>query len=179
MSESKAHDIAVGTALVVLALLGVFVVIPAGIVMPGDIDIRALAPNFWPLIIMVSLALAGAVLIVQGLMKGRLGLGARQEPEAFGDSEELADVGENLPLGAQLAKVGAAVMVLFVYYAVIQLIGIVAASVAAVVVFMLLGGERRLKIVVPIALILPSVLYYFFTYIAKVPMPLGLFETWL
>ena len=38
------------------------------------------------------------------------------------------------------------------------------------------AGERRYRFFVPVAVLLPIVLYYFFTKIAAIPIPLGFFE---
>ena len=68
-----------------------------------------------------------------------------------------------------------AVINFFVYYLLIDWLGMVLASVIAVIVFVLMCGERRYKIMLPVAMILPVGLYYFFLKVASIPMPLGIF----
>ncbi len=46
----------------------------------------------------------------------------------------------------------------------------------AVVVFTALHGETRIQYYVPVAILGPVALYYFFLKVALVPMPLGVFE---
>ena len=65
---------------------------------------------------------------------------------------------------------------LIVYYGLVLPLGIVISSMLALSGFALIYGERRLKIILPLSVLLPVGLYYFFVKIANIPMPLGLFN---
>ena len=52
MNRAARNDLIFGSTVLGLALRMLFVGIPIGIESPGDVDILALAPTFWPNIIM-------------------------------------------------------------------------------------------------------------------------------
>ncbi len=165
MSGIKIQDVLVGGSVVALALVGILVLIPSGIISPGSVDIAALSPEFWPRVVLIGLAVAGSIILFQGFF-----------PSASSDAED--DIPEStLALPVVIAKLVIAVTVLFSYYFAIDYVGIVVSSIVTLVLLMLLGGERRAVILLPVAALLPVLLFYFFTYIANVPLPLGLFQS--
>lgn len=162
MMTSRGWDLVIGSGVVGLSLLGLLVIIPAGIVLPGGIEIAALSPDFWPQLVMMGLAVAGAIVLFQGIFPG--GTGPRESEE------------ESLSFGIASLKLVTAILAVFVYYFAITYLGIVLSSCIMLVGLMMLGGERRLAILLPTAVILPVLLFYFFTYVANVPLPLGMFQ---
>lgn len=165
MTKFSKSDIAIGTGVVALALVGILVLIPMGIIMPGGIDIAALSPSFWPKIVLIGLAIAGVIILFQGFF-----------PSANdADDEEFSEF--TLPWPIVLLKLIISITVLFSYYFAIEYFGIVVSSIATLVALMLLGGEKRMTILLPVAIALPVLLYFFFTYVANVPLPLGMFES--
>lgn len=60
------------------------------------------------------------------------------------------------------------------YYQLTRYAGIVLASALALPALSFLYGERRPHILVALAILLPTGLYAFFVYVAKIPMPLGI-----
>ena len=174
MTRTQLRDLVLGLLILVTALVGLFIIIPKGIMSPGQVDIRALSPSFWPSIVMGGLALAGATILIQGLL-------AKRDPDrpllSCPKSDNEPD-DDSLPPGIAALKVGTAILGLFVYFWLIQTIGYIVASSLAVIAYTLLGGERRIGLIAMIAVVLPVLLYYFFTYVASIPIPLGYFETW-
>lgn len=173
MTSTLRNDIFIGLFLVLIALLGLFVIIPNGVMSPGDVDIAALSPDFWPNIIMGGLAFAGATILLRGLIHQSQGkrplLACPKRPGA----DPAADAGYMALLRVILCIAG-----MFLYYWSIQHIGIIVSSSLAIIAFTLLGGERRYGLQLAIAILLPLGLYYFFTYAANIPLPLGVFESW-
>lgn len=163
MSEAY-KDIGLGLFLLLAALVTLYWIIPVGIQSPGAVANPALAPAFWPRIIVVALAGVSVVVAVQGaaqLWRIRKGI---EEPVP------------QAPDWLGTMKVIVALILLFVYYWTMTWGGIVVPSMAAVIVFTLLHGERRFRYFVPAAIVFPLALYYFFLKVAQVPMPLGIFE---
>lgn len=163
MLTPRVWDLIIGSGVVALALLGLLAIIPSGVVLPGGVDIAALSPDFWPQIVMICLAIAGAIVLFQGMFPA-------------GNRTDEGE-GESLSFGIASLKLVTAILAVFVYYFAITHLGIVVSSCVVLLGLMLLGGERRLKILLPTALILPVLLYYFFTYVANVPLPLGMFQS--
>ena len=65
-------------------------------------------------------------------------------------------------------------LLLGLYAGALNLLGFVVASMLALVGSLLLAGERRATIIIPVAALLPVVLYLFFYKIANIPIPLGI-----
>lgn len=159
MKTTLNNDFILGIALFVLALLAIFVIIPAGIDSPGDVNIRALAPDFWPNIVMTFLAIIGLIIAIQGYATGK-------------------KTTQKTPIHTRYWRAVSAIILLFIYYWLLQTLGFVIASCIALLAFCLLAGERRLYYVLPLAILLPLLLFYFFTHIATVAIPLGISEDW-
>ncbi len=163
MSEAY-KDIGLGLFLLLAALVTHYWIIPVGIQSPGAVANPALAPAFWPRIIVIALAGVSLVVAAQGaaqMWRIRKGI---EEPVP------------RAPDWLGTFKVIVALILLFVYYWTLTWGGIVVPSMAAVIVFTLLHGERRLHYFAPAAIVFPLALYYFFLKVAQVPMPLGIFE---
>ena len=113
---------------------------------------------------MIGLAVAGLVVLLQGTLLANT-QGDEAEQEA------------SLPLPVAVAKLLVAVIALFIYYVAISEVGIVLSSSVILIGLMMLGGERRIKVLLPVGIAPPVLLYYFFTYVANVPLPLGVFQS--
>lgn len=163
-------DLTIGGATVAFACLALFVLVPFGVEDPGEIDILALGPAFWPSIISVFILLMGAVVGVQGLRRLRAGRAAEEE-----DQRSLATALSEYALGRWLG----ALALLAAFYALLEPLGMVIASMQAMVVLMFLGGERRPALLAILPVALPFALFLFFRYAANVVIPLGFLESWL
>jgi len=158
-------DIFFGIALFGISLFVLYWLIPVGIESPGAIQNETLAPAFWPRIIIVALAGLSLLVALQGaarLRQLRAG-GPEAEPPATID---LLSEGKAL----------LAILLLFAFERVLYWGGIVVPSMLAIAVFTLFYGERRPHLIIPVAIGIPVVLYFFFLKVALVPMPLGVFE---
>ena len=175
MTARASREMYVGIAIVLIAALGCFLAIPVGITVPDGVEIRALSPDFWPLIVMIALGIAGASLALQGWFGSRKGSG--QESDQGTETTSDPETENILPLGKAATRVAVFMAVLFAIYFAIPLIGMAAATIPALGFLAWFAGERRWKIIAPLAVILPLVLYYFFVYVANVPIPLGVFDT--
>ena len=159
MKTTFNHDFILGITLFVLALLAIFVIIPAGIDSPGEVNIRALAPDFWPNIVMTFMAIIGLIIAIQAYATGK-------------------KTNQKIPTGTRYWRAVSAIILFFIYYWLLQTLGFVVASCIALLAFCLLAGERRLYYVIPLAVLLPLLLFYFFTHVAAVAIPLGISEDW-
>lgn len=143
--------------------------IPAAVSVPKSIRVAALSPDFWPKIITVGLVIMGWVLIAQGTIRS-----IKERAEAVPKtSKEAASSADRRSVFMRTIGI---MVGLLAYYSLIEPLGIVVSSILAVMVFALIYGERRFKLLIPIAVLLPIGLYYFFVKVANIPMPLGLFD---
>lgn len=164
-------ELLLGVAVCVLAILGLAIAIPMGIDLPSDVESRALSPDFWPNVIMTMLILCGAILIFQS---------QRSKPTPEGDAVDSEDANDEFermrPIYQQVLRIGGVIVWLLGVYYVIPHVGMVAAASATLLLLAWLGNDRRWKVVLPVAILLPLLLYFFFTVIANVPLPIGVFE---
>ena len=176
MREHANREIGLGVAIVLLAALGLLFAIPQGIDMPAGIEVQALAPNFWPTVVMVGAGLAGVIVALQGVIdrKTTPGHDVSATPEETVPSESGMD--DERPFAEATLRVAITLAALFALYFAIPKIGIVVGSMLILVFLMRLAGERRWRMILPISLLLPLALYFFFVHVANVPMPLGIFE---
>ena len=164
MRASERSDLILGIVTMAFAGLALFVMIPLGVDNPGQINVMALGPSFWPMIISIFISLMGLLVAGQAYRRHRVletQDGKAVEPSNF-------DIGRWI--GALVLLAG--------YYLLFDILGMPVTSALALLTFMLLGGERRPLLIVGIALILPIVLYLFFRYVANVAIPTGIFGDW-
>lgn len=170
MFFARYSDAILGALLSVGALFMLFVIVPISVQVPKSNKVLALSPDFWIKIILWFMLFLGVQILYQGLKTAKELL----------DDEEIETIEEakarSHPMGHSILMVLIAIANLFVYFFLIDWLGMVIASFVSVITFALLCGERRIKIILPIAVILPIGLYYFFLKVAHIPMPLGIFE---
>lgn len=170
MFFARFADAILGAVLSVGALVMLFVIIPISVQVPKSNKVLALSPDFWIKIIVWFVLFLGVHLILQGLRN------AKQEMS----EDQIAAIAEKQTHHHSMRRSVVMVLIamanLFIFYFLIQWLGMVLASSISVVTFVLLCGERRIKIMVPIAVLLPIGLYYFFLKVASIPMPLGIFS---
>ena len=154
MKESRL----VGLAVAVLGSFALTVLIPYGIASPSEVPSLALAPEFWPVVIASVFTLMGVVLAI-----------------APTDTDEASrfDLSMLRPRAVRLAIILAA---LFGYYLAVPWFGMVTPAIVLLFGLSWFAGERRLKLLIPISIVVPVVLTGFFLFIANIPIPLGLFE---
>ena len=176
MTAHNIRDICVGIAIVMVSVFGWLIVIPIGIVLPAGIEIQALSPDFWPLIVVGMMAMAGGSLALQGAINWRKAIRQNRSHEPHRMECETEGSVKELPIGQAAVRVAVVIATLFLLYYAIPQIGMVVANMMLLVFLTWFAGERRFKIILPMAIALPLVLYIFFVYVANVPIPLGVFE---
>jgi len=170
MFFARFSDAILGAVISAGSLLMLLVIIPISVQVPKSNKVLALSPDFWIKIIVWFSLFIGAYLFIQGLKTAKEEL-----------TEDQVAAIENIknhhhPMGRSVLMAMLAIANLFVYYFLIDWLGMILASSISVVTFAVLCGERRYKIILPIAAFLPTGLYYFFLKVASIPMPLGIFE---
>ncbi len=173
MRAADFSDLTVGGATIAFACLALFVLVPLGVEDPGAIDILALGPAFWPSIVSTFMLLMGAVVGAQALRRLRAGRAAAETDGE--DRRSLATALSEYALGRWLG----ALVLLAAFYALLEPLGMILASMLAMVALMVLGGERRPALLAILPIGLPFALFLFFRYAANVVIPLGVLDPWL
>ena len=168
-----------GVGVLLIGLLVFFVLIPAGIDRPGNVEHAALAPDFWPRIIAAVIALMGLLLALRPAREDEGGEGAGDEAGAGeGAAGDGAGAGEaaSVRWPQRLPGLAVALGALFAFYFLIPTLGMVASGAALIFGLMAYAGERRWLRGGALAAGIPILLYVFFVYVASIPIPLGVFE---
>ncbi len=151
----------VGGGVLALGLLLFFVLIPFGIDSPEEIDHMTLSPDFWPRIISIMFALMGLLTIIR-------------PGEIPADAEDEIDPAS---WPARLPRLAVVLIVLFLFYFLIDHLGMVVPGIVVIFGMMWFAGERRYLMMTITAVIVPTLLYIFFVHVANIPIPLGIFES--
>ena len=160
------RNIIAGLCFLGFGLLGVFVLIPFGIQIPPDIKYRALSPSFWPYIVCAGIAVVGALLLIAEFLTGR----------SKTEGGPAADVPQGGRSRWTTWRPAIAMALLLAIYLVLEFLGFVLTTTIGLVALMLLAGERRPLIVLPVALLLPLALHLFFVKAAQRPIPGGILD---
>ena len=177
MNKWYNREFLLGMSIILIAFLGVIFFIPFGIVVP-DNSPQALAPNFWPLIVMFLIGFSGLAIAAHGLADF---LHSRDSQPVQKFSKNSIGMIErdsgNFSFFEAMGRVTVVIISFLIFYLIIPFVGIILSSSVILVFLIYFAGDRRWQIILPIALLLPLFLYFFFVYVANVPMPLGVFET--
>lgn len=156
----RLKEVGIGLFVLALAFLLLIFLIPEGIPQPGRLREGQLSPRFWPLIATSILVMSGLVLTTMAWFeKGRC-------IASDGDEGD-----EPLPFGRAFIGLIVCFVLLSGYYWAMTRVGMVIASVLGILLLGYAYGERRWKILIPVALLLPVALYLFFVYMAGIPIP--------
>ena len=167
------ENIVLGTGLIVFFAYVLFVLIPAEIFIPAGIRIRALSPAFFPRIVSILMIGLGAGIVVQSLLQIRSVRLMGGVPPAQPEADDQQDTSTDLRLPVKIAKIGFASVLLFCYYWLIGIFGMMATSIVMMPAFSFLYGYRKWKLVLPLSVVLAVSLYYFFAKVAHISIPKG------
>ncbi len=171
MEPTKRRDLLAGAMFLILGILTLVVLIPAGVDSPGNVEISALSPEFWPSVIAIAVVIVAIFLLAESYFL--------KVPEVDADEDAEAEAQYKLDTLPGTLRTVVLMFALFLFYFALTTMGVVASSIILMLAMMLFFGERKWKFILPISLLLPIVLYLFFLHVAGVPMPLGIFETLL
>ena len=164
MNPDARNELIIGCVVMAIAGFFTFVIITSGIVMPTGTESRALAPDFWPRIVIGIAAFSGFCMVVHGWAHR-----AKNTPSP-------ATPTSTSTIMAAWGRIVGAFAAMLVCYFLLPIGGMILPTAGLGLFLMWLGGERRLKVMLPTALLLPILLHLFFADFANVPLPVGIFE---
>lgn len=164
--RGRLDDVGIGAAILAFGAIVLLVLIPFGVVHPDNIRAGTISPTLWPKATAWLLVTFGFLVALEGVLTAS----KKRAAENSSDSS-------HSDAGTGLLRVCLGFILLYASWGAIFSIGLPIASGLIILVFGALFGERRLWLLAVVAVIVPLVLYYFFSEIANVPIPLGsLFE---
>lgn len=155
---SRRDEFLVGVCVMILGAAVLWWIIPTYITTPRRVPIRALSPAFWPKIIAWTILGCGLLLAVRAAL-------APAPPDAVAD-----DLSVSRPEALRMLALGA--ILLGIYFA-LPVIGMVWVCMIAYALMVFLSGGKNLGWGMVIAILLPLLLYLFFTKVAGVAIPQG------
>ncbi len=155
-----------GVVFLAFGVLALTVLIPLGVQQPPSVQYQALSPSYWPNIVCSAISAIGLALIVSALLFGR------REAADEGDGAAADDAAS----GWLAVRPFIALAICLALYFALEPLGFVLTTALAVAALMVLAGERRVLVVLPVSILVPLVLHVFFTKAASVPIPGGVLE---
>ncbi|MBE0462930.1 tripartite tricarboxylate transporter TctB family protein [Halomonas sp. AOP43-A1-21] len=153
--------------LVITALFGVvlFLLIPAYVPRPRFIPGFAPPPDMWPRTVSM-LGMALGMLLV--------GLSFSRKTEALADPEDASTLRGGTPLATLLTRFAWTVLAFALFIGAVSLLGFLLSSILLLMAMLVLTGYWRHKIVATIvAIVLPLLLYLFFSSALNTRFPVG------
>lgn len=155
---SRRAEILTGLGTMLLAAAVIWWIVPTYVTIPNRVPVKALSPAFWPTIIGWVMLICGVVLTLRAFL-------APATPDAAIDNIELSRTE-----GLRLLALGA---ILLGMYVMLPIIGMVWVCMAGFLLLVLMSAHKNLIWGVVTAVLLPLVLYLFFTKVAGVAIPQG------
>jgi len=152
-----------GLVLLAFGALTLGVLVPYGVQNPPSVQYRALSPSYWPNIVAAAVCVIGLALTVTAAMEGT------QADSKLTRSDSIWFA----------LRPFVALAICFALYFGLEPLGFVLTCTIALAALMMLAGEFRPHVILPVALIVPFGLHLFFTKAASVPIPMGILEPWL
>lgn len=155
---SRRDEILVGLGVTLMAALTLWWLIPTYIAIPRRVPIKALSPAFWPTVIGWVMLICGVALTVRAAL-------APAPPDVITDDLSVPR--------AEAARLGALVVMLIAVYFALPVVGMVWSSMLIFVLLVFLTGSKHRLVGVIAGILLPLLLYFFFTKVAGVAIPQG------
>ncbi len=153
--QMQQKDGLLGLGMTILFGLVLTVVIPRAIPVPSSIEIASTRPDFWPRI------LCGILMALSLSLAAKSFFGTRRP-----DSPQ--------PCRAAFSPRHLGIMLLlFVYYLAMEPLGIILSSALAFVALARIYDHKTSLTVAATAVALPCVLYFFFSRVMGIPLPMG------
>jgi len=160
-------NIYLGVGLAVVFGIILFFVIPRAIVVPGNIKIISLRPDFWPGTLCVAIIVISFFLVLVSYYEKQV---SKNPPERLTSSPPIP-----VTKSFEIVKPLVVIIGLIAYYYALEPLGIIISSILALFGLALLYGERKFSTLIPLAILLPIILYFFFSKVANIPLPAGFF----
>lgn len=158
LKDKLTSDFWLGAGVIAFGAFQVFYLIPTWVTSPGNVRIAVLSPTIWPNIVSVALMLIGGILLVRALLAG---------PE-----EPTADSDEEVGLNGWL-RIGLTGLIMAALFLSLPILGMPIAGALAIMAYSLLVRSGRPVATIIVAILLPLIIYTFFSKIAGVPIPQG------
>ncbi len=167
--KSHYNDFYLGLGTASIFLFVALWLIPDFITVPASVQMTGVSPSFWPEVVSWSLVGLGLLLAFSSYAQVRkakertLKAGAEPDRSAAIPRITLRSVWMTfLAIGAMVA-----------YYYLVSWLGMLVSSTVILFGYTLIYGDHDLKVTIPVAVLVPVILYFFFVKVANIPLPSG------
>jgi putative tricarboxylic transport membrane protein len=156
--QRRRNDAIFAIAMMVFAILLAFVLIPAGVRVPAAVTHLPLSPRFFPYVLSAMIfAFAFAFLIMTYI-----------GPPPLPEDAAPVEWRRRWPL-----RLGVLALVLVAFVQLPERWGMLPIAILAMLALLLVGGERRIWVLIGVGGVVPIAVYFLFTEAFQVPMPAG------
>lgn len=148
------RDLYSGLIFIALGVALLAVIVPLGIVEPRKVRFAALSPSYYPKIVAGVLLLLGVAVAWRSRREARAAPASNRHPNAR-------------------LRIAAFIALLAAYALLLPRLGFVAAGCLGLLAAFWIAGERRVRLILPLAVLVPLMLYFFFLKVALIPIPTG------
>ena len=148
------RDLYSGLIFIALGVALLTILVPMGVVEPRKVRFAALSPSYYPKIVASVLLALGAAVAWRARRETASGLATNRHPNAR-------------------SRIACFIALLGAYALLLPWLGFVAAGFLSLLAAFWIAGERRPKLILPLALFVPLTLYFFFLKVALIPIPTG------
>lgn len=166
-----------GMLFVGVAAMLLFFLIPYGVDAPRKVKFVALHPAYYPRLVTYCLMILGVLVLIAGMR--RLWTDGSAKQTKVVDQSGLVTDDANTNSATQFYMLLPIACVCAAVFFALPHLGFPLTTGIALMVLMPLAGEKRWWLVTLIAILLPMLLYLFFTKVANIPIPGGLIDPWL
>lgn len=156
--RQQRNDTIFALVMLAFAVVMAFVVIPAGVRVPAAVTHLPLSPRFFPYVL-VGITLFFSLAVLVETFVG---------PPPLPDDERPRELRRQWPL-----KVAILTAALLAYVQFPEWLGMLPVAILATLGLLLVGGERRIFLLLCIGVVAPTLVYLLFTEVFYVPMPVG------
>lgn len=148
------RDLYSGLIFITLGIALLTILVPMGIVEPRKVRFAALSPSYYPRLVAGVLLLLGLAVAWRSRREGAATPASNRHPNARG-------------------RIACFIALLGAYALLLPWLGFVAAGSLGLLTAFWIADERRLGLILPLALLVPLLLYFFFLKVALIPIPTG------
>lgn len=141
MNNGKTRDLITAILFLVLGLGAIYLLIPIGVDSPGNVEISALSPEFWPRVIAIAVTFVALCLLAETYFL--------KAPDLEADEDAKADAVYKLDTLPGTLRTVILTFALFLFYVALTTLGVVASSIILMLAMMLFFGERQWRYIIP------------------------------
>ncbi len=163
-NAARKREMSIAGALIVAAILFALIAIPQGVVRPSSVKHLPLSPVFLPYVLALLVVIFAALHLIEAWIAPDAVAAPPSEDDAIHPRWKL--------------RVSVLFAGLLGYLFLPEVLGMLVTAIIVTMGLMALAGERRPGVLLGVGLLMPLLVWLFFTEVAQVPLPSGFLGDW-